>query len=233
MQSQRKYRHPSELTATIQYETEAETFLQERGLDVEKMRVDDFMSVMRGDHSRIQNFSVEFKVRQEFIQEFGFAVLTGKEIELLRKFAPILELGSGTGYWAYELRKAGVEIVATDPYPVTRKVEGSERKKHNRYSFQRTWTNIEMLDGIQAIRRYPQYRTLMLVWPNYNHSWAANALSWFKGEHVIYVGGGGGGRTADDRFHQLLERDWSQIEEVAIPQFYGLHDRLMIFKRRS
>jgi hypothetical protein len=36
-------------------------------------------------------------------------------VQVLAPYAPIVEVGAGSGYWAYELRQAGVEVVATDP----------------------------------------------------------------------------------------------------------------------
>jgi hypothetical protein len=60
---------------------------------------------------------------------------------------------------------------------------------------------------------------------------ASRALAAFRGEYVAYVGEGDGGCTADDRFHRVLAERWSEVETVPIPQWYGLHDRLEIYRR--
>ena len=41
--------------------------------------------------------------RMKFIRTFGFGILTGAAIRLIREYSPILEVGAGTGYWTMEL----------------------------------------------------------------------------------------------------------------------------------
>ena len=59
-------------------------------------------------------------IRQHYIAAFGFAVLDQATVQAVRPFAPLIEAGAGTGYWTWELQKAGINIVATDPNPKTR-----------------------------------------------------------------------------------------------------------------
>lgn len=41
-----------------------------------------------------------------------------------------------------------------------------------------------------------------------------------------------GGCTADDDFHRILEESFCAVQEIAIPQFWGVHDFLSIWKRK-
>ena len=43
---------------------------------------------------------------------------------------------------------------------------------------------------------------------------------------------GYGGCTADDSFHQLLDDEWDEDQEVDLPQWDGIHDRLTVYRRR-
>ena len=47
-------------------------------------------------------------------------------------------------------------------------------------------------------------RSLLLVWPTRNDTWACDAVDGYNavgGDHVLFVGEGPGGRTGDSGFH--------------------------------
>lgn len=191
---------------------EALTFLLARGLDPAQM-TDDW------HHLRVAN---EFRIRDDFIARFGFAILTPEAIRVIRRYNPLLEVGSGSGYWAYELRRHGLDVVATDP--------GTGRYHRVPGGRWKPWTDIEPVDAAEAIRRHPD-RALLVVWPDFD-AWAGEALARYTGSTLLYVGEWRG-CTADDRFHELLERDFEEEAVVALPVFAGIHDRLMILRRRD
>lgn len=192
--------------------TDAVTFLRSRGLDpatmTDRWRLDD-------------NFMHEHKVRTEFIARFGFAILTPEVVAALRPYSPLLEVGSGSGYWAYELRNDGLDVIATDPGT------GRYGGVPNGWT---PWTAIERLTAVEAVRQYSE-RALLMIWPDYGVGWAADALDAYAGRYVLYVGEGSGGATADDRFHELLEKRLEEHLVVPLPVFNGLHDRLMVWRR--
>jgi hypothetical protein len=107
-------------------------------------------------------------------------------LELVRRHSPLVELGAGTGYWAYRLRLLGADIVAYDVAPV-----GSERE--NRYHpGAGAWTEV-LAGDLDALAKYED-RTLFICWPPaYSALW--KALRSYRGPTVIYVGDWGG-RTA-------------------------------------
>ena len=164
----------------------------------------------------------EYDKRHEFVKLYSFAVPTEECVEAIRKYAPILEVGAGTGYWAYELKKAGINIRPTD---VT--LLGL-----NPYGFRKQWTNVESISAVSAIRKYSEYDTLMTVWPCYNDKWSYLALKEFKGSHVIYVGEDSCGCTGTEEFHETLYNDFDVLETIYIPQYDGIHDDMTIYKRK-
>lgn len=163
----------------------------------------------------------QFTAREQFIQKFGFAIITASVVQALKKYSPILEVGAGTGYWAHELSKAGVDIVATDPRKF---IYSDVWQKH-------LFFEVSNMTGEDAVKKYPE-RNLLLVWPTYSSSWAASALRAFTGEKLIYVGEGYGGCTADDDFHECLGQKFELVEEIPMSQFCGIHDRLEVFQRK-
>jgi hypothetical protein len=81
------------------------------------------------------------------------------------------------------------------------------------------------------VNRHP-WRNLLLCWPPYADPMAEQALKRFIGRHVIFIGELGG-CTATYNFHEVLEEGFEQISRVAIPQWWGLHDDLTIWRRRD
>jgi hypothetical protein len=48
----------------------------------------------------------------------------------------------------------------------------------------------------------------------------------------VYVGEPSGGRTADAAFFDVLTRDWEPTEKLALPNWPGTRDRLIVYRRR-
>lgn len=97
-----------------------------------------------------------------------------------------------------------------------------------------TWTTVWAARAQDVVTDYPDH-ALLLVWPSYNESWATETLGMYGsagGQTCLYVDEGGGGATADDRFHQMLEEEWTRVDAVDIPTYYGIHDRLTIWQKR-
>ena len=75
-------------------------------------------------------------------------------------------------------------------------------------------------------------RTLFLCWPPFDDDGASYAaLRAYRGDVLIYAGGGPGGPTGTLRFHRELELNWHPTEQVALPNWPGLRDRLVVYRR--
>lgn len=197
--------------------TEAETFFKDRDIDT--------ATLVAYNHFDYERFVHRRHIRDEFIRRFGFAILTGDAINRISGYGPFVEVGCGSGYWAYELRKAGIDIIATDP--ATGKYALGKAFAH----WETPWLAIERITGVEAVERYPE-RSLLTIWPDYDRPWPAETLRAFKGTTVLYGGEGPGGCTADDDFHDVLEERFVEAETIAIPQFDSIHDRLEVWKRK-
>ena len=163
-----------------------------------------------------------FDRRVACVRRYAFGVPNRAALEAIARYGPIVELGAGTGYWAYLLRNRGVDIVAYDLAPPD--------QAPNAYKFEpRTWTAVQQ-GGVEILDQYAD-RALFLCWPGYQDTFADDALRVFNGNVLIYVGEGAGGHTANAAFFDRLSRDWVLEEQVAIPQWSGAHDSLSIFRR--
>jgi hypothetical protein len=59
----------------------------------------------------------------------------------------------------------------------------------------------------------------------------ANCLKNYRGNTVIYIGEDAGGCTGNDEFHGILDREFKLINTQEIPQWYGIHDVMFVYRR--
>lgn len=161
-----------------------------------------------------------FESRKRLIKKYGFAIPNLEALEYIKKYSPLLEVGSGTGYWSHELKKLNVDIIATDL---------GMWQKESQWQWEKSWVEVEQIDGVEAVRKYPD-RTLLMIWPSYNNIWAYKTLKEYQGKYFIYIGEYSG-CCAEENFFGLLDEEWEEIEAIRIPVWYGVHDRLLVYAR--
>lgn len=149
----------------------------------------------------------------------------------------VLELGSGTGYWAKLLEGYGMRVVAVD--------DASDLKPG--YNGGGDWMEKLLLADVkdnadpgefaphfpQTLRmdakKYLQENdgapdhVLFLCWPRNASEW----ISEYRGDTVVWVGEAEGGCT----WAMNSLKGWTEVASVPIPQWEGIHDELVIYKR--
>ncbi len=146
-------------------------------------------------------------------RHFAWAVPTDEAIAAIRKHASsVVEVGAGSGYWAWLMRQAGMAVVAIEAAPPTF-----------------TWS--EVLVGDERMVRSHADKALFLCWPPWATDMASSALAAYAGTTVVYVGEWMAG-NADARFFALLTAGFECIDGVEIPQWAQRDDRLWIFRRK-
>lgn len=167
---------------------------------------------------------IGFQARDVLTKRFAWAVPTEEALAAIVKLSPIVEVGAGSGYWAKLLRERGAKVAPYDkePYPIL------NMRVHRQVSY--SHFPIAKGDPERALRDHPK-RTLFISWPTYQSDWAARALDLHRGEHLVYIGEGYGGCTGNDRFHENLMAFYEEIQVVEIPRWFGLHDRLYVYRR--
>lgn len=175
-----------------------------------------FKTDRRLDFGGVSSLSKQWLVRDRFVREYSFAIPCEEAVSLIARRSPeIIELGAGTGFWAHLLAMAGVSIVATDSEP--------------RQAFDVAY---EGLDAVDAVKAYPD-RDVLCVWPSLGESWATRAAQAMAPGRTLYYVGEWCGCTADESFHEYLEDAFDEVMLVAIPVFVGVHDNLMIYRKRA
>lgn len=171
--------------------------------------------------------------RRELAALLAWAIPAEGALDVLARHAPLLECGAGTGYWAALLRARGADVVACDADPPGRPAADTGAGTGNRYhdTRRRPWTPVGTASAGGAVAAN-QDRTLFLCWPPHDDDSASYAaLRAYRGDVLLYVGGGPGGPTGTVRFHRELELNWSPAEQVALPTWPGLRDRLVVYRR--
>lgn len=188
-------------------------------------------------------FGSAYRLRENLVKKYAWAIPTEDALAKLAEIQPLVEIGAGTGYWAYELRKRDVEIHAYDQYPPDGEdlsadeleLYGDEFEQKVRKNWYHrghpAWT--EVLQGTpDVLKSYSAEWNLFLCWPPMSDM-AAYALGYYRGKYIAYVGESSGGCTGNKMFFRLLDRLYERVDEASIPQWPGLHDYLTIYERRG
>lgn len=154
--------------------------------------------------------------RREYIRDYSWAIPCVSAIETIRKYAPLIEIGAGGGYWGQLISQDGTEVVLVD--------NGAAK-------IQKRWCETILSGDAGILKFYPKH-TLFLCWPPYNSSMARECLEQYQGDYFIHVGEADGGCTADDHFFDLLQKNFLVVETVNIPTWPLMHDKLWVYRRR-
>ncbi|MGW6912544.1 hypothetical protein ACWGB8_01780 [Kitasatospora sp. NPDC054939] len=141
--------------------------------------------------------------RGDLSSRYAWSIITPGDVDwIVEQLAgrSVVEIGAGTGYWAWQLQQAGVDVAAYDPNPPA---AGNEYCKHGPYA------DVQQ-GGAEAVRAH-QDRALLMVWPPYGGQHAEETLRAYDGGLLIYAGEGYGGCTADDGFYELLHAEWDEV----------------------
>lgn len=209
--------------------------------DVQRDREDRLLTADRAHD--FETVAEIFSFRKSYIQKYAHAVPTPAALKAIASFAPIIEIGAGTGYWASLLRQDGVDILCYDQNPPGHPGSGNHFHKDAT-----CWT--EVLSGDDsAIDLYPNH-TLLLCWPPPNSDMPARTLARYRGDHFIYVGElptdedtylfldrpgkpVRKGITIKPEFFAALRSSWELVLTVILPHWEICVDNLYIFERKQ
>ncbi len=166
---------------------------------------------------------IESDAFRELAMKYSWAIPNLAALQEIAKHSPIIEIGAGSGYWAYMLSQMGARVTAYDD--------------HSWGYPENNWFTVQKLNIYDIGFKYPEQRALFLCWPTQETGMATVALHNYRihhGKTVIYIGDWGpNSATAEMSFFQNLVRDFDKVTDVEIPNWPGYHDRLSIWKLKS
>jgi hypothetical protein len=134
-----------------------------------------------------------------------------------------VEMGAGTGYWAWQLQQLGVEIDAYDQAPLCEGYNGFHPDGQPYFPVRRGTP--EVLAGYDV--------PLLLCWPPENEEMAACCLDHYAGNKLVYIGEGRGGHTGNERFFQMLLAEWELVNQFDCVTWPSVSDRVWVLERKS
>lgn len=194
------------------------------------------------DYGAIIDFHREGE-RQKLVAEYAWAIPSEEALQTIAAEGPIVEIGAGNGYWAWELEKRGVDILAYDPDPYE---EGQFVVLGERWEdledggkalavvdegqrvYRRRWAHV--YKGDHTVAEGHGDRSLFICWPTWGGAWATEAVEASHADTVLMVGELGG-CTGDEGLVPALARDFKLTKTVEIPRYWGVHDSLTVWRR--
>lgn len=155
--------------------------------------------------------------RHQAVSEYSWAVPCDAALQAIVKACHgrgLLELGSGTGYWAKLLSAYGLDVIAVD--------NGEEGGKDALFSPH--FPAAKRMDALKYLQDNggSADKVLFLCWPRNADDW----LEAYRGDTVIWVG------ERDGCTWEMPEDSgWKAVETVRLPTWGLIHDRLVIWHR--
>lgn len=164
-----------------------------------------------------------FYLREDFCKTFSWAIPSKEAVKGIVDFAEfdnILEIGAGTGVWAWLISCAGGIITPID----TTKISDSHYFKSDAKYF----TKVHHKSDVNI----KDFDTHLYCWPSYDDSWAAEYLKDNLPNKVIYIGEGWGGCCANDDFFGTLNDNYVEESYIEIPHWRHIRDFLSFYRRK-
>lgn len=186
------------------------------------------------------------RYRDELVRQYAWAITAPESVQFVAEHAGphgLVEIGAGTGYWAWCLSHLGVDVVAYDKAPPASgpnwyhspmepmKTAGGAIWHRPRQVATREWVPVRKGRPWHA-SRWP-HRTLFLCWPPYTDLMAHSSLRQYRGNRLIYIGEGEGGCNAGRAFFSRLAAEWDEVATHKPVQWSGLHDWIIVYERAA
>ncbi|WP_330233647.1 hypothetical protein OHA40_14975 [Nocardia sp. NBC_00508] len=148
---------------------------------------------------------------------------------------PILEVGSGRGYWAHQLTRIGVPTTAFDSHPPDLMTNTAFPAVPGQLA---TWHPTATPPASTAdLAAAHADDVLFLCWPpGWEDPMASTTLTAYQeagGCTLVYIGESRGGRTADTAFFDILDAEWTRLDQDPdYVSWWNLGDTAQCWQRR-
>jgi hypothetical protein len=180
----------------------------------------DSLIVEAENTTDMNQWEKEWKLRRKCCTDISWAIPTDEAIKEIVQHSPLVEIGAGTGFWASLILEAGGDVLPFDIAP-------PDIKENNYHNPTKTYTKVYPGDQKVLIKQEIKGRTLFLCWPPLDDGFLDICLQLYTGNTIVYVGEWDGCTAWSER----MDKEWTLVKSVNIPQWFGIHDRLMIFQK--
>ncbi|WP_431963261.1 hypothetical protein [Nocardia sp. bgisy134] len=181
--------------------------------------------------------SARLAFAQTVLQEaYAYAIPSPETLAWIgrvRNGRSLLEVGAGRGYWAGQLRRLDIEVLAYDSEP-------PDQVDNVSFRGGAVWGHVGDLDELAAARTEGAESdcVLFLCWPpGWGDPMALEALESYEragGDRLIYIGEARGGKTGTDGFFDKLATEWNlEDEDTQFVTWWNLQDHAQCWSRRG
>lgn len=182
-------------------------------------------------------------VRERLCRQYAWAIPDPESVAFVAAWLGkrAVEMGAGTGYWAWQLSQLGCDIVAYDARPPDRCCENGWHSPYqaDAPSMEELFLGetipvfFEIVAGTPGDLVQHGDRALFLCWPPHELPMAAECLACYPGTRLVYIGEDRGGWTGDAAFFDRLFADWREIASHRPRQWWGVHDWIRVFEKEG
>lgn len=194
-------------------------------------------NLLNKNYSNVDDYLSSFKTRDVFTKVFGWSIPCKEAVNLIKSFThqTLYDVMAGTGYWARILKKANLDVRASDIHKIKSKnYYHTPSRIFSKIIFNKS--KIRRKNAIKIAYDISKKRIkgdVFLSWPPYQSCAATNILEYVPlNTKVFYIGEGCGGCTGDLSFHLYLKENFSLLAEENLPNFTGIHDYLSVYEKK-
>jgi hypothetical protein len=175
--------------------------------------------------------------RKDLCAKYCWAIPDPDTIDFLVQWAgqSVVEIGAGTGYFAWQLAQRGIPVHAYDiapPHLCTNNDYHSPHNEQHEFTGQTREVYHSVAVGSPEVLERHAESTLLLCWPPMGDM-ATRCLQYYPGNRLLYIGEWDGGCTADEDFFALLAKEWREAASRDPVQWDGIHDVVYAFEREK
>jgi hypothetical protein len=200
------------------------------------------------------------QVELDTVNRFAWATPDDRAMNILRHFAPIVEIGCGSNaYWCQQMKKAAIDVIGYDVAPQTGGTIPPEQtsKKANavehRSTAPQSQSDFVVRHGGPEVLKKHANRTLFLCYPDEDDGillgehdepvpLAAACLQHYSGEYVIHVGElfwdlplstdqAPWGRSSSNLFQECLASEFHCLLRAKLQNWLHTVDTISVWKR--
>lgn len=174
------------------------------------------LNVIKSYEEKHLKFKYYSEMRVNLLNKYAWGIPTEEVIQEISKYSPLIELGAGTGYWAYLLNQAGCDITAFD----SGLWDSIWRQRYY---------NVEQ--GDESVLEKYKDRTLFMCWPLRVNKMSEHVYDKYKGKYLIFVGEDRGSDPDAEDYYDKLSKEFKIIKTMNLPRWSGYNDSLFIYER--
>lgn len=168
------------------------------------------------------------QIRETYVGQ-SFVLLTDEFLQslqqLCRNFKSRVELGAGIGWLGYWLGKYGITLQAS-----------IDNKSWSDFPQNRYLDLVQQMDSLEYVLLHPEVEFYILAWPAEDDLATRIWQSLLPGQHLLYIGEGKNGCTANDTFLEIIEsheedNDYTRNLKQSFLSFDDFHDQPYLYKK--